>query len=528
MQNDLFSTLSEPISTDIDVKTEQSPKKRTRKKSADATQVASEDFKPVPKSQPTHMDKPSNNSTTLSVPGGKDADGKFYIYGQSWIVLQNRLLHAISNLSLNERRLILYLSPMIRADVEQFPDKTERIFSVHASDFADHYSMDKSNTYRVLSEAADSILTKAFWFWDFETNRKNPNRRGSTWVDNCVYRNSEGCIDIRLSSLVVEMLTVFDKHNPFTKYKKDWVVHLGRYGIDLFEIMISAAYKKEQSVTYTLEYLREKFDCTDKYTAFTEFKRNVLNPAVKEIESSTPYRIDFTAIREGRSVKKICFNFSYLGNNSTDSAEALDAVDDAVRLEFKGIRVAIPDSIQTDILKLYNNDAGAIEYSIKAANTYIDNLNTKGKEVNNLQGVYITALRENWGLPLFEKEQEAVREAEAKRVEAIRKKEEAERRKREFEQRYDNAYNDFLNLPDSIKEIVLNTVQASLPPTLQTKFEFIRSVNKKSSKAVENLVDSMGVKQVEFYPFMHDEFKEPFILVMEGSYGGSPITTDET
>ena len=43
------------------------------------------------------------------------------IYGEEWIVLQNRLLNAISNLDLNERRLIMFLSPLVRKEVDKDP-----------------------------------------------------------------------------------------------------------------------------------------------------------------------------------------------------------------------------------------------------------------------------------------------------------------------------------------------------------------------------------------------------------------------
>lgn len=444
---------------------------------------------------------------------------KFYIYGQSWIVLQNRLLHAINNLTLNERRLILYLSPMVRTDVEQFPSKIERTFTVHAADFAEHFDMDKSNAYRVLSSTADSILTKAFWFWDFESNRKNPNRRGSSWVDNCVYRNDEGAIEIRLSSLVVEMLTVFDKQNPFTKYKKDWIVHLGRYGIDLFEIMISAAYRREQSVTHTLEYLREKFDCVDKYPQFSELKRNVLMPAIKDIQKSTPYSIEIVPIREGRTIKKICFNFS---NNSTQAdiplIPEMGNQEDAIRLEFKGIRVAIPEAIQVKMLEQYNGDVNAIEYSIRAANEYIDNSISKGREISNIQGVYISALKDDWGKPLLEKE-EAERQAKLeKQLRKQREKEEAERKKQEFERRYNAAYETFMALPDAIKPIVLDTIQSSLPKKQAEKFALMREVGVKQNVASKTLKNIPVEPDFKFYPFMSDEFKESFVAVMEGTY----------
>lgn len=432
----------------------------------------------------------------------KETEGKFYIYGQTWVVLQNRLLHAINNLTLNERRLILYLSPMVRADVERYPSKVERIFTVNALDFAEHYKINKTNVYRLLSDAADTILTKAFWFWDFEKNQKNPNRRGSSWLDNCVYRNAEGCIDIRLSSLVVEMLTVFDKHNPFTKYKRDWVVHLGRYGIDLFEIMMSTAYRREHSATHTVDYLREKFGCVEKYPLFSDFRRYVLDPAIKEIEQSAPYKIVYTPIKEGRIIKSVTFDFSYVGNKESVPEITDNSDDEAIRIEFKGIRVAIPDAIQVKMIKQYNHDIEAIEYSIRAANEYIDNSAAKGREITNLQGVYISSLQENWGKPLFEKEMNERREAEERRLAKKRAKEEAERKKREFEARLDAADKEFGQLPDNIKNIILDALEERLPSTsLKTKFNFMRTAGNETGVYLTKIPD----------------FANYFIDIMEGN-----------
>ena len=40
------------------------------------------------------------------------------VYGEQWIVIQNRLLNAISHLELNERRLIMFLSPIVRKAID--------------------------------------------------------------------------------------------------------------------------------------------------------------------------------------------------------------------------------------------------------------------------------------------------------------------------------------------------------------------------------------------------------------------------
>ena len=56
------------------------------------------------------------------------------IYGENWVVMQNKLVHAISNLALNERRLILHLSPIIRKAVDLDPSTT--VFTIDANAFA--------------------------------------------------------------------------------------------------------------------------------------------------------------------------------------------------------------------------------------------------------------------------------------------------------------------------------------------------------------------------------------------------------
>ncbi|MER8149629.1 hypothetical protein ABS241_19760, partial [Acinetobacter baumannii] len=65
------------------------------------------------------------------------------IYSDKWLVMQNRLLNAISDLDLNERRLIMFLSPLVRKHVESDPDARKRMFTVNALEFAHEYNLGK-------------------------------------------------------------------------------------------------------------------------------------------------------------------------------------------------------------------------------------------------------------------------------------------------------------------------------------------------------------------------------------------------
>lgn len=338
-----------------------------------------------------------------------------YIYGHKWIVLQNRLLHAISDLSLNERRLVLFLSPLVRADVEQFPEKTERVFVVRTHDFAEQYNLKPSNLYKALEETSISILKKAFFFWDFREDKQQKGvKAGSSWVDYCTYHPGEGYIEIVLASRVVEMLTVFDRNNPYTKYYRDWIVKLGIYGMVLFELIVSADFDKHCKVTYTLNYLRKKFDCEDKYPTYFEFKRNVLNTAIKEIHKHTPYRIEFSQIREGRMVTQLEFSFVNTAKMPKLATPELPTLPkpvensdiEIIEGRFKGMRVKLSTKLEEEFLKTYQDQPEAIASCIDIANKYIDAQISQGKEIHNLQAVYISSLRKGWGLATLQADKE--------------------------------------------------------------------------------------------------------------------------
>lgn len=229
------------------------------------------------------------------------------VYGENWIVLQNRLLNAITDLDLNERRLIMFLSPLVRKSVEQNPN--QRTFVIKVQDFQTEYSI-KGNAYYVqLAESCSALVNKSYAFWDFKKNQKQKTKTEVSWLTKAVYQDKLGEIHVDLHNDVVEMLTVFDKANPFTKYERQLIVNLGCYGMILFELISSCMHQQYKQKSYTIEYLREKFNCVDTYTKMADFKVYVLNRAIKDIEQYTPYRISYTQNKKGRVVSEIVFSF---------------------------------------------------------------------------------------------------------------------------------------------------------------------------------------------------------------------------
>lgn len=238
-----------------------------------------------------------------------------YVYGEHMVVMQNRLLNAITNLDTNERRLIMYITHLVRKAIDI--DEHQRTFTVKATDFAKEYGKSNPTGYKTLEKIADSLLEKAFWFWDFQADDKR-YRRGSSWVAECAYISGQGRIELTLTETVTQMLTVFDKSNPFTKYERQSIVNLGSYGLILFELISSNLHLQGRKKAYTVKYLREKFNCEDKYKSISDFKQYVLKPAIKEIKAQTTLDISFTQNKSGREVTEIVFTFK---DNAAKSKE---------------------------------------------------------------------------------------------------------------------------------------------------------------------------------------------------------------
>ena len=90
-----------------------------------------------------------------------------------------------------------------------------------------------------------------------------------------------------------------------------------------------------KSKSYEIEYLREKFNCRDTYLPIAEFKRNVIDKAIKDIESNTPLRINYEQKKTGKKVTELLFNFYDSSVKKEQLEENISAKNDAITTEEK-------------------------------------------------------------------------------------------------------------------------------------------------------------------------------------------------
>lgn len=218
------------------------------------------------------------------------------VYSKNLAVFQNRIIDLYKSMSLDEKRLLVLLSPIVRTT------KTKEGESVYlsADEYAKECGISHTRAYEGLSDASERLVRRYFSY---------VNNDGKKTVANWILRSSydEGGVDVFFTSEVIEMLQVFDKLNPYTKYKKEIVLKLkGDYAFEIYHIA-----KQNEGlgkIDVHIDDLKNNLDVPKSYQDLSNFKKRVLDPSCQEITKNTDIKVSYETVKRGRSVIAIRFN----------------------------------------------------------------------------------------------------------------------------------------------------------------------------------------------------------------------------
>lgn len=216
-------------------------------------------------------------------------------YPANWVVMQNRILQAFYAMTLDEKRLLLLASSVVR-----LIDATEKdAIEISAKSFAEACNIQIDSAYTQLKDASETMMRRFFSYKNERGSRVNVQ-----WVIRSIYE--DGYVSLCFTDEVLLMLKVFDKNNPFTKYKKEDVLKLkGEYSIDLYHL--AKKYEGMTSWTMSLEEIREELALSKSYERINNLKTRVINPSVQEITEKTDINITYENVKRGRTVTGLEF-----------------------------------------------------------------------------------------------------------------------------------------------------------------------------------------------------------------------------
>lgn len=234
-------------------------------------------------------------------------------YPDDYVVIHNDLLCSIDNLEPFEKRLILFISAMIRRNaVSQAPHLNK--FEIHAKDFALFYGNDLKNTYPRLEAMAKSLPNKTFSMWNFEADDfdKSNGTQNIQFVRSSECIDGEGTLQVELNPALLSFLCVTNASQPHTAYRAKEIARLSIHALTLFELCAYCLSAHKGETKFSVKYIRHKFGCVDSYSNTAELKRNVLDRSLIQINEQTQIEASYSQVKVKNSIKSFVLHASGL------------------------------------------------------------------------------------------------------------------------------------------------------------------------------------------------------------------------
>lgn len=218
------------------------------------------------------------------------------------VTQSNKLIEASHTLTLNEKRLVLCAASLIDP---RKPLPKDGYLTIRADTFADVFGLDVKHAYEALDDAATKLFER-----DIRRYTKGKLVERMRWVFHVKYKDGQGCVELGFSPTVLPHLTMLNKE--FTSYQLKQIGNLSSfYAVRLYELM--SQFLKLGERECTLDQLRQMLDLGEKYQNVKDMRKRVLDPALKELNSSTDLAVVAEPRRKGRKI--VGFSFTITKND---------------------------------------------------------------------------------------------------------------------------------------------------------------------------------------------------------------------
>lgn len=211
------------------------------------------------------------------------------------VVKSNELIQRSRyQLSLLEQKIVLFFISKIRPEDAAF---TEYEFPLRDLCNLMGISHNPKN-YQNFKDAIQDLADKSFWV---ETEKADMLCR---WVTDAKIIKGDSVIKIRLDDKLKPYLLQLQQQ--FTSFALEYVLLMkNKYSIRIYELLKS--YQYVHSYTFELEDFKARIQSA-KYSTYKDFRVNILEPAIHEINEYTDIDVEVFPIRDGRSIKFLEFS----------------------------------------------------------------------------------------------------------------------------------------------------------------------------------------------------------------------------
>ncbi|WP_180192581.1 replication initiation protein RepM, partial [Acinetobacter sp. 10FS3-1] len=221
---------------------------------------------------------------------------------------------------------------------------------IHANDYASRFNVSNDGAYKALKSAVLNLFDRQFSFKE-EDKKGNVGTVKSRWVSRIKYIDDSATLEITFAPDVVPLITRLEQQ--FTSYQLKQVTQLtSKYAIRLYELII--AWREVGKVPQIeLSDFRNRIGLENtEYTAMCDFKKRVLEPAIKQINEHTDIVTTYEQHKKGRSITGFSFKFKQKQirtevKKDKNIGDFFNRMTDSQRLKF-GSKLAYDERVQSE------------------------------------------------------------------------------------------------------------------------------------------------------------------------------------
>lgn len=221
------------------------------------------------------------------------------------IVKDNALINASYNLDLVEQRLILLA--IIEARESGKGINANNPLTVHAESYINQFGVHRNTAYQALKDACDDLFARQFSYQSL-SEKGNVINHKSRWVSEVAYIDNEAVVRLIFAPAIVPLITRLEEQ--FTKYEIQQISNLtSAYAVRLYEILI-AWRSTGKTPLITIYDFRQKIGVLEtEYKRMYDFKKYVLDIALKQVNEHTDINVKVEQHKTGRSITGFSFSF---------------------------------------------------------------------------------------------------------------------------------------------------------------------------------------------------------------------------
>lgn len=164
-----------------------------------------------------------------------------------------------------------------------------------------------ANTINGIKEILDKLSSKKVLIEEKKLNSKNSRWHNYNLIDGFTYDDEFNTFEVKATEKIYDLLKKKFENGGYTPSNLNIFLNLKNYYAQRLYDLLRLWSASKTVINYSVEDIKDYLMLNNQYPEYGNFKRRVIVPAVKELNSSGCFKIDIKEVKVGRKVESIDF-----------------------------------------------------------------------------------------------------------------------------------------------------------------------------------------------------------------------------